>query len=336
VNVSEEGPIVFITGMLRAGTTFVQKVLNNHPAMKVGYQPNFHRFLELKKDFLKSVGVETQFPLEHRFRDSMYNQSHFEKYVLDFLRESGLEYLIPVVNPDSHITHSGSKEVLCEEFIPSRLELGVDVIHIIRHPFDVIRSMSMGSSKTFVGMSRPLLFDLRNWRKSVAYRILCSDVQGYHPVRYEDLVGDTLGCFDCLFEKLGVLPATGQIIGSLQDDNGGLWEGNSSFSDSVERSEISLPIETRGYISTVCRPEMKWLGYEGERDKDSSVTDLSGYVEINPVERSNLPPDYSSSKLNLDAEARRIEAVSDSTSTWDRQLFFSEKVFKELRSVVMA
>ena len=322
--------------MLRAGTTFVQKVLNNHPAMKVDYQPNFNRFLQLKKDFLKTIGVETQFPLEHRFGDSMYNQSQFEKFVLELLMESGLEYLIPFVNSDSNITHSGSKEVLCEEFIPSLLDLGVHVIHIIRHPFDVIRSMSMGASKAFVGRSRPLLFDLRNWRKSVAYRILCSDAQRYHPVRYEDLVGDTLGSFDGLFEKLGLLPVTGQIIESLQDDNGGLWKGNSSFSSSSERNEIALPKDTRRYISTVCRPEMKWLGYEGEWSKDSSVAELSGYVEINPIERSNLPIDFSSSNLNLDHEARRIEVLSDSTSTWDSKLFFSEKVFKGLSAVAMA
>jgi len=335
VKVSNEEPIVFVTGMMRTGTTFVQKVLNNHPSMKVGYQPNFSRFLELKKDFLKTIGVETQFPLEHRFGDSMYNQSQFEKFVLEKLIDSGLEGLIPCVNYDSNITHSGSKEVLCEEFIPSLLSLGVQVIHIIRHPFDVIRSMNMGASKKFVGMSRPLLFDLRNWRKSAAYQILCSDAQGYHPVRYEDLIEDTLGFFDGLFEKLGLLPVTGQIIGSLQDDNGNLWKGNSSFSNSSERGEIVLSKDTMRYISTVCRPEMKWLGYEGEWGKDSSVTDLYEYVEINPVERSNLPIDYSYSDLNLDAEARRIEVLCDPKSTWDRKLFFSEKVFKELRSVVM-
>lgn len=323
---------VFVTGMLRSGTTLVQKMLDNHPEISVAYQPAFSRFVECKHRFLARKGIRTVFPLEHRFDDSMYSQQEFDRYLCEEYSGQHWSELLPAVEGTRA---SGSKEVLCEEFIPAFLTDKIHVLHLVRHPADVIKSLSYGRAKEFAGELRPLLFDLRNWRKSVGYAIHCSDHSHYQLVRFEDLLNYQASDYDRIFQWLGVeRKAENLLAGPLRDHEGKVWSGNSSFADSSERHTIHLPAATRDYIETVCFPEMRYCEYLNREHVPYDAGRLEEYEELSQITRGEFPSDYSTSKVNIAREIERLDYLCDHESEYSARHFFSERVFRRLKAEV--
>ena len=62
----------------------------------------------------------------------------------------------------------GSKEIAVEEYIPYFIEVGTKVVLVVRDPRAMIASLALGEGERYGGSPRPILFDVRNWRKSVA------------------------------------------------------------------------------------------------------------------------------------------------------------------------
>src|SRR5690554_287042 len=54
---------VFVTGMLRSGTSLLQSLLTNHPRMFVAYQPFHQLYVDGKKMFLDEQGWKRALPL---------------------------------------------------------------------------------------------------------------------------------------------------------------------------------------------------------------------------------------------------------------------------------
>ena len=164
---------------------------------------------------------------------------------------------------------AGSKEIICEEYIPWFLSHHKLIIHIIRDPRDIIASLSQGDGRAFMGSVRPALYTLRMWRKSAAFSFAFSGEPHYHLVRYEDLVTNPLPVLNQIADFLGVAPFSQDWFSEgIHDQEGNLWKANSSFEayrlispDSMGKYPSRLSPEMIQYIELVCFPEMKLLGY---------------------------------------------------------------------------
>jgi hypothetical protein len=55
---------VFVTGMLRSGTTLTQVLLTNHPQAWVAYQPFHQLYVDAKQRYLDECGLAISPPLD--------------------------------------------------------------------------------------------------------------------------------------------------------------------------------------------------------------------------------------------------------------------------------
>jgi hypothetical protein len=90
----------------------------------------------------------------------------------------------------------GGKETICEEFLPYLLDRGCACVLILRDPRDVLASLNHGRGTDFAGPLKPTLFNVRNWRKSVAFALHLTGHPRFAWMRYEDLVARPLECVD--------------------------------------------------------------------------------------------------------------------------------------------
>jgi hypothetical protein len=238
---------LFITGMLRSGTTLLEKLLCNQPQLSVLSQPFPYLFLETKRQFLRQRGhADERHPLGPLFREERYGPDDFAAYlsaellpqarVTDWLQAmagysgqwteiadpaalteglgaASFSLVLRILNrrlrhrPDAR--GFGSKEILCEEYLPYLLGEGFDCLLVVRDPRDVIASMRSGCGDRFVGAARPLLYELRNWRKSAAFAQSLAGHRRFHLVRYEELVTEPSRVLDALADALGLGPFDG-------------------------------------------------------------------------------------------------------------------------------
>ena len=315
----------FITGFLRSGTTLVEKLVHALRDACIGPQPFPFLYFDAKRAFLHELGHgEERYPLGHLFREARYRPEDFDaflaKYRLTresvtacFARMQGYRgWKLPAIAAHAGRVRGGSfadvyrqlcdalpevlgrdaslrgaKEVFCEEFIPHFLAHSVSVILVLRDVRDVVTSLKFGSGSNYVNPGLPLLHIVRQWRKSVAYALQFSATPGFEVVRYEELVAQPRSWLDGLARQLGSPPAADGALDDLHDQEGGSWEGNSSFApvrgvsrDSVGRFVCKLPAAGLAAIEAMCAPEMRALGLEpaaapGSWDlPDASADDL--------------------------------------------------------------
>lgn len=297
---------VLISGMMRSGTTLLQRALDGHPEIQLDYQSNTQAFIRVKQDFLKSIGENQYHTLAHYNPVSGYNYTDFFRWAysrdLSALIESAT-YRKPVC---------GIKEVLVEEFYPLLVERGVFCLNIVRDPRDVITSMSFGQGFRHTGRPRPVLFDLRNWRKSIHFGRLLSGSPLFKQVRFEDLISRTNETLESLFAWLGVERVHVDQIEAAMSEEG--WSGNSSFgkksgfdSAAVNNHVYSLPKTVKNYIESACWQEMQYLGYPLDVAEKERVDFIEQYVDPFPIRRPEFPSDYSCCKKNIDYEKTRVQ-----------------------------
>lgn len=296
---------VFVCGMLRSGTSLAQVLLANHPDMVVAYQP-FHQFhVDIKRLFLDEHGLERKLPLDdgapgrHAERSEFLawlHRRHFDSAETGELvrratraKGGGLPgWTAPRVPPGtffqirdalhramaSHLACSspevvGSKEVLCEEYVPALLTAGVRCILIIRDPRAVIASANNGRYRQMVGDRYPLMMLIRLWRKSAAYWLRYRHDPRVRSLRYEDLVADPLGVMSSIAEWLDASPFPPDFLDEpLKDHAGRPWLGNSSFGDRPrvdagghEAWRELLDLGEQRFIAACAKPEMDAIGY---------------------------------------------------------------------------
>jgi hypothetical protein len=141
---------------------------------------------------------------------------------------------------------------------------------IVRDPRDVLASLDHGRGGEYMGRRKPPLFNLRQWRTSVAFALHYRDHERCAMIRYEDLVGsvDTVGAQ--LTALLAVAPFDPAVLaGELEDREGAVWWSNSSHhrmarvsTASVGKHRDLLDEWTARWIEAVCYPEMLALGYQ--------------------------------------------------------------------------
>lgn len=341
---------LFITGMLRSGTTLLQKALNAHPQIRIFYQPFPEFFIETKRRFFADRGIPPEYHvLSHYCQETRYTPADFdlwlEKTVLPRslvakLFSDDKQVLIETssanvytfsdwystlvqrlnLNVNNAPVCSGSKEVLMEEYVPNLLKNNIFCIIIIRDPRDVLTSLDYGHGKKFTGDHRPVLFNVRNWRKSVLFSQALTGFSNFRVFRFEDLIMRPLETLNNLAQMIGLSPFDEQMWqNGLHSDNGHPWKGNSSFGDmqpfnvsAIGKYSKILSETTRLYIEAVCRREMVSLGYAVSPVSIQECKQrIAGFKDPFIIKRAEFLPDYSSRSENVCFEIKRIDEPDD-------------------------
>lgn len=194
--------MVFVVGVRRSGTNWLQRVLCAHP-----------RVLGVPSEtYLFSHGVA---PLAERFQHAALGLARTgfvyvdRRTAAEALRDLCDEVLAPFLDvapgaerlvertPD-HVRHLG----LIGSVYPDAW-----VVHIVRDGRDVARSLV---SQPWGPTSLPEAAE--EWRSGIeAARAAAPGLARYHEVRYEELLADPLGGARHLFEALG-LPASDEVV----------------------------------------------------------------------------------------------------------------------------
>lgn len=375
---------LFVTGCYRSGTTLLEKLLHHHPALSVAPQPFPVFYFHVKSAFDSAYGLRQRYPLEHRFCQNHYQAADFYRFLDEFeLSRADLDHIfqdlsaygpgcgtpqmldlqhrfspgtftdvfrqlnerIAEIFPKQALRAVGSKEIVCEEYIPYLLKQGVKTIVIVRDPRDVVLSSTFNQRGSFTGKRRPVLYSLRIWRKSVAVALANEADENFCWMRYEDLVHDPLACLNRIAEFLRVEAFSPECFAAgLTDQWGTPWKGNSSFSDqlavsgdSVGRYENALADDVVEYIEACCYPEMQALQYAPSRLRGFEASAIERYRDPFDVEHGKFGADYSSSAEHVGQEVERYRKLAeqpDMTPEDAAAWFIDPRVVARLRDAI--
>ncbi len=361
--------MLFVTGMQRSGTTLLEKLLGSHPELSVLSQPFPLLFVEAKRAFLREMGEpDAPYPLGHLFLETRYGTGDFaafleryrtapEQLLALFTRMEGYSGQYTRFAPaqldaafeqlpaeggffgtvDSLYRSlaqtarlQGGKETLCEEYLPYFLDRGGHCVVILRDPRDILASLNHGKGQEYGGRLKPTLFNLRHWRKSVAFALHLDGHPGFRWLRYEDLVADPLAELQPVAEAFGLAPFTPDL--ELRDPSGQAWSGNSSHEayrgvspSSVGIHRRLLPPEVSEFAEAACLPELRLLGYSTSLDEAEAPRVLRDFKE--PYETRRIDEDS-------DGEIRRIELLREPPSAETVPWFLFERAHARLRETV--
>jgi len=362
---------LFTGGCYRSGTTLLEKLLNHHPDVSIASQPFPDFYFYCKGVFDRSVGGRRRYPLDHLFLEDDYTAADLHAFldehwwgdedldaVFELFEENALGLWTPemrdvrsLVKPGyfwdlygsllrlANQVHGGggcrylgSKEVLCEEYVPWLLKQGGRAILVVRDPRDMISSLNFSRRDNMTGADRPVLFSLRIWRKSVAVCLAMENDPGFMWLRYEDLARDPSAWLARITEFLGLGEIDPEAFAEgIRHQDGSIWQGNSSFSDrsgvstrSLGRFEENLPGDVLAFVEACCRPEMLGLGYEPIVSDSFDEGAIRAYVDPFESIHSSFPADYSCSPDHRDEEVNRCRFLESNTrlSISDRRRWF--------------
>jgi len=295
---------IFLTGMMRSGTTLLQRALNQHPDIVVSYQGKTEHFLKKIKLFHEQHGVNRYHLLSHYSPSDTYTFQDLQWWL-------NKELTVDELLPESDSLCSGVKEVLAEEFLPFFVSNQIKCINIVRDPRDVIASMSFGEGIEHTGLERPVLFDIKNWRKSVLISQLLKESPYLLTIRMEDLLIAPQKTMEKIYLHLGVDNFSFTRLAEAM--NTSTWKGNSSFGEkkAFDTSAIGnykevLPSSVVEYIETTCSKEMDCMGYQ-KSNLHLNVNLISSYVDPFKCKRHEFVDNYSSSTENTAYESARYQ-----------------------------
>lgn len=324
---------LFVTGMIRSGTSLVQVLLTNHPDMFVVYQPFHQLYVETKARFLAETGQPRLLPMgdgldeppgeaaafldwlaERRFSpaeaDDLARQSVLGKGgsvpelselltgtpgTFHDLRAGLLAALAEHLgSPEAAVV--GSKEVLCEEYVPALASRGSRVLVVVRDPRAVVSSANQGSYLAQVGDRYPVLMLVRLWRKSVRAALAARASGAGDYVRYEDVAGDPRGQLGRVAEALDLAPFPADLTERpLLDHCGRTWSGNSSFgakagvdtsSTTAWKDLLEPPVAE--LVEACTLPELRAVGYP----TTMTTTDARRVIENFVEDEAGVRPSY--------------------------------------------
>lgn len=376
---------LFVTGCYRSGTTLLDKLLHAHPQISMATQPLPLLYTYFKEAFYRERGLRRRYPLEHLFLEDGYTAADFHDFLdrhimpaaeLDGMFEAMADYLsqdwtpqllemraafqagtfidiyrqldacIARIFPKLRLAYVGSKEVLCEEYIPYLLARGVRAVMIIRDPRDMIASANFRQRDSFIGANRPVLYSLRVWRKSMAFTLAYEGHPGLRWLRYEDLVEEPVQRLNEIAAWLDI-PAypTDAFSKGVLDQSGRQWQGNSSFDPQKRVSPAAtgrfaqrLPRAVIAFIEACCRPEMVCAGYVPSTGYRFEAGAITGYHDPFPDIHERFPKDYSSSDDHREQELARYEKLRPTApmlaEDMARRWFIHERAYQRLSDAV--
>jgi hypothetical protein len=322
----------FITGMMRSGTSLLTQLLNHHPQVSCSNQELTHLFLEAKEAFNLSKGINDYHILNPLFKETRYEApellSHLES--LKF-KNSYLENL-PKYSTAKNT--SGNKEIMCEEFIEYFTQQQIKCILLIRDPRDIISSLHYGKHEKFTGSHRPVLFELRNWRKSIHHSILHKDNVYLLSIQYEDLVKFP--------DRILKIVTNFLNIDSFHKPNEIRVSSNSSYNlneylindQSVGAYKNLLDAKVKAFIEQTCFPEMLQAGYlPSYQNNPSAITD---FKDPFPVSRKEFVEFMKFETAHKYDEIKRLELLTkDDIKEEEIKLYFRDsKIYSTLAKQV--
>jgi Sulfotransferase domain len=373
---------IFIVGCYRSGTTLLEKLLHQHDQICIASQPFPDLFFYCKALYFSSVGLSRRYPLEHLFKEDQYTSTDFMTFLNQLiLTHDHLEQIGDALNRDKlglwtpeilDVFHrvspgpffdtyvklidlcaeifnkqmslyKGSKEVLCEEYVPFLLQKGVKTVLVIRDPRDMITSLNFKKRSNLTGENRPILYSLRVWRKSVAIALANESNPDFVWIRYEDLAAHPINVLNRISDFLAISDFTpGMFKNGILHQNGSLWKGNSSFADqngvgteSINRFSKLLPGDVLDYINACCWPEMKFLGYDYLASDTFNEAAIRTFVGPFTKQHPQFPQAYSDAPDHVEEEIERVHKLeqpldSKAASHW----YLFEAAYKKLARVI--
>ncbi|MBD3362741.1 hypothetical protein GF362_03410 [Candidatus Dojkabacteria bacterium] len=370
----------FITGMSRSGTTLLDKILCNHPQLSVLSQPFPFLFIEAKKKFLDSINYgETPFPLSNYFQE-VYRPKDFSEFletvyfdadelgrifndmkefsgqytkrrdinriISDYKRDKFIEIfkklLIDMAYNQDRL-YFGSKECICEEFVGFLSRNDFKNILLIRDPRDIIVSSYYGRASEYIGKYRPLLFHLRNWRKSIAFLIHHKHNPNLAWLKFEDMVQSPQQSLEKVTKFLNIDPFSAEFFSrSILDQKGNVWLSNSSFKGektisnaSVGRYKNKISRNMLNYIEYICYPEMRYLGYKLQNAKILKKY-IYEFKEPFRIKRKEHKADFSTLEENLSQEKKRLKFLKEGNLSKEKieKYFIFQDVFLNLQEAI--
>jgi hypothetical protein len=373
-------PMLFVTGMPRGGTTLVEKLLSLHSQISLLSQPFPFLFLEAKRAFLQTHGRQDEpYPLGDLFLERDYTVADFSRHLrsraispeivhrtlADMRGYSGqytkfdpaaidralaqlpaggfldiLAALWRTLAQNPAARYVGAKETGCEEFLPALLQHGARCVLVVRDPRDVLASLNHGRGPEFGGTPKPTLFNLRQWRKSVAFMIHLRRDPNFAWLRYEDLVATPDACLNRLADWLEVEPFPQDAFAmGVRDQDGRPWPGNSSHASargldtaSVGAHASVLEPDVTTFAEAACFPEMRYLGYPMSLSWQDVPQVLNEFVDPYAGLRENLRATFSDPGRRVE-ELERVRRLSSSTAESDRYFIFCD-VGEQLKHAV--
>lgn len=340
----------FATGMPRSGTSMLQMLLDSHPDLFFHYQPFYQFYSDVKKLYLAEQGFDFQLPLGDDHPERTLERQGFAPWLEGrrfspqeearltaqatqcrgggapeladhLISDQGGDFLSLMQRLHRGLARCkgrdkariiGSKEVLCEDYLPHLLDRGVRCLLLVRDPRSVVASQNYGRYMEWVGDRLPLLLIVRRWRQSVANWNLCAA----HPLglalRYEDLVSTPEETLTRLADWLGVSPfpqghAAKPLVKQAPGPSSSFGERTTGVAgrDREAWQDILSPQAVR-FIEAATRTEMTKLGYAPSSPPSRNA--LSDFVEDLDRVRPSLLALY-----HYDAERRQMEL-----DRWDR------------------
>ena len=364
---------VFITGMPRSGTTLLDKLLTVQGTSHIYSQPLPLLFSRIKSIFLDEIGLDSAYPLNDMLLSNYYDQEQWLSFLDSFridcdfyqsvmvLMQSFSGQYTPSIEPDLLFTQGetlsladfikryllklggntrrlfGLKETWCEEYLPYLVGNGFKCIIIIRDPRDVVCSLNCGKGPEYGGRVKPLLYNLRTWRKSIAFSFLLEDNPNFLAMRYEALVRDPQLSLKRIFNFLTIDNIdTSKIHENVKDQDGKRWDSNSSHqryehvSDaSVGRYRELLSEQRISFIEACCFPELKALGYHTDLQLEKLARIITTFRNDYEQERPELGK-FAWSAPRCNEELKRLFLLKE--KTYDSSYFLFESAFNRLVS----
>ncbi|WP_419770590.1 MAG: sulfotransferase domain-containing protein [Candidatus Marinarcus sp.] len=342
---------IFITGMGRSGTTLLEKLLSNHEKIEILSQPFPLLFVEVKKAFLKSIGIEKYYVLNDNCFNGDYEIEKFRNFLFEYTinydaikkifeemktysgQMTKIEFKIPVREKytflelyDLIITNAllknkvqyfGTKEIMCEEFLPFLSENNTKVIVIIRNPKDVVASVNYPKKEKYLGNKKPTLFILESWLKTIDYIKNFETNPNILYIKYEDLVKDTYNTLSTITQFLEINSfKINHFADGICDSNGELWKANTSFDtqtsfisfQSIGGYKHVLSESEIHYIETVCHKEMILMEYDFLTLPDTTI--IKEFKDYNIEDSTHLDKNYSSLPINIEKQLVRYQKNS--------------------------
>jgi len=363
---------LFISGTPRSGTTLLDKLLSSPGTSRVYSQPLPLLFTAIKQRFLQQRGGARDFPLSDMFLDNHYEQSDWQGFLAHHLISAGefqsihasmrqfsgqytrkddvSDFLArhPALPLASFISAYaawlepgdwdliGLKETWCEEYIPFLADNGFKCLLILRDPRDVITSLNYGKGRHYGGRPKPLLYNIRAWRKSVAVSLHMRDHPKVMSIRYEDLVTQPEQTLGQILAFLSLEKTTHTALsGGVTDQQGSPWQSNSSHAGSASISVSSvgkyrehLPSPVTAMIETLCQPELQLLGYPVSLTAEQARSAIAHCTLTEHLERPELAS-YLWTEQRCAEEIQRLELLHE--GVYQPGYFLFEKAFTQLR-----
>ena len=371
----------FISGMFRSGTTYLARALNAHPKLTVLSDPHRAFFKYVRNIFFvrEVEGFDPDCPIDDYFNQPAQLRQQFHDQFMDLeLSKKDIEIFKPLLIKGAKLFSPlientidklepgrvsevyaqllylggkayqysdyqllGTKEVWTDEFIELFLKEGKKCIQIIRDPRAVIASNRVNEYGAY-----PLLFLIRQWRKSVAYYLKNKGKYGYLMLKYEDLMSDKPAAFQRLTDHLDI-PFACELLDETSFVDGALkpWKQNTSYT--IERKEKIAGPKWKSVlheaeiamIESMCFAEFRLLGYDRVTQQiPGMVFDPEWMAKESQANRAEWIMKYNF-ELNTDQfeiENKRYEFLQNGSTvpTEIERLFITESSYKLLRDVL--